>query len=79
MQDHWLVRRASVKRLCIASITLLALTVLAQIAFPVEGHFGVDGSFAFNAWYGFAACAAMILVAKLLGALPKRRDTYYDD
>jgi hypothetical protein len=79
MQDHWLVRPGTVKRLWIAFIAVLAFTVLAQIAIPVEGHFGVDASFAFNAWYGLGGCAAMILVAKLLGALLKRRDTYYDE
>jgi hypothetical protein len=79
MRDHWLVRPATVKLLWIAFIALLALTVLAQLALPVEGHFGADGSLAFNAWYGFGACAAMIVAAKLLGALLKRRDTYYDE
>lgn len=79
MQSHWLTRPATIRLLWIMLCAVLALTVLAQIAFPIEGHFGLDGSFGFNAWYGFAVCAAMILAAKLLGACLKRRDTYYDD
>jgi hypothetical protein len=31
------------------------------------------------ALFGFAACAAMVLFAKLVGAFLKRRDDYYDD
>jgi hypothetical protein len=43
-------------------------------------HFGIDGSYAFHAWYGFAVCAGMVLVSKfVVGLLLKRRDTYYDD
>jgi len=41
--------------------------------------FGIDGVFGFNAWYGFAACVALVAVAKTVGFVLKRRDTYYDD
>jgi hypothetical protein len=78
MEEHWLVRPATIRLLWRIFFLLLALTVVAQFAFPVEAHFGFDGSFGFNAWYGFAVCAAIILLAKLLGAWLKRRDVYYD-
>jgi hypothetical protein len=42
-------------------------------------HFAVEQLFAWNALYGFLACAALILVAKGLGLFLKRRDDYYDD
>jgi len=42
-------------------------------------YFAVDGSFGFGAWYGFAACVALVLVAKALGVVLKRPDTFYDD
>jgi len=42
-------------------------------------HFAVERIFGGYAIYGFAACAALILGAKALGLLLKRRDTYYDD
>jgi hypothetical protein len=46
----------------------------------VEPHpyFGLDGTFGFGAWFGFASCVALIAFAKALGALLKRPDTYYD-
>jgi hypothetical protein len=40
--------------------------------------FGLDGTFGFGAWFGFVSCIAMVAFAKALGAVLKRRDTYYD-
>jgi hypothetical protein len=41
-------------------------------------HFGLDGTFAFGAWYGFLSCIALVVLARTLGAILKRPDTYYD-
>ena len=62
-----------------AFIAVLALTVVAQVFIEVHPHFAIEQVFAWNALYGFLACAALILVAKALGLLLKRRDDYYDD
>jgi hypothetical protein len=62
-----------------AFLAVLALTALAQFAIESHPHFAVERLFAWNALYGFLACAALILLAKALGLLLKRRDDYYDD
>ncbi len=77
MELHWLVRPRTIRWLWILFLAAMAGTVVLQLVIPVEGHFGIDGSFGFNAWSGFAACAVMILVARILGVLLKRRDDYY--
>ncbi|SLN76924.1 hypothetical protein [Oceanibacterium hippocampi] len=77
-RKHWLVRRDTIRKIWIGGYALLALTVLAQFLFPVHGHFGIDDSFGFAAWYGFGTCVAMIIGAKLLGFILKRPDDYYD-
>lgn len=77
--NHWLTRPATVRLLWIVFIAVLALTVAAGFWWPGEPHFDVEGLFAFNAGYGFLVCAAMILGAKALGILLKRRDTYYEE
>ena len=77
--DHWLVRPATIRRLWQVLIAVLALTVLAQLAVEVHPHFAVESFFGFNALYGFLVCAALILGAKALGLLIKRRDDYYDE
>jgi hypothetical protein len=60
-------------------IAVLALTVAAELLIETHPHFAVERLFAFNALYGFLACAALILVAKGIGRFVKRPDTYYDD
>ena len=79
MSDHWLTRPRTVRRLWQAFIAILALTVLAELAIEAHPHFAVERLFGFNALYGFLACAVLILVAKGIGLVVKRRDTYYDD
>lgn len=79
MDEHWLTRPGSIKRLWIIFGAVLALTVLAELWISNDPHFEMERLFAFNALYGFLACAAMILVAKALGLLLKRPDTYYEE
>ena len=75
--DHWLVRPATVRLIRRVFIAVLAATVLAQLVINVKGYFGVDGWFGFGAVYGFLACLAMVLFAKLLGGFLKRDENYY--
>jgi apolipoprotein N-acyltransferase len=77
--DHWLTRPSTIKLLWIVFVFVLALTIIAGVWLTEEPHFEIERLFAFNAAYGFVVCAAMILVAKVLGVLLKRRDTYYEE
>lgn len=78
MSEHWLRRPETIRKLWIWGCGLLAVLVVLDAFIHPHVYFGIDGSFGFNAWYGFATCVAMIVVAKLLGFLIKREDTYYD-
>ena len=62
-----------------AFLAVLAMTVAAEIFIQPHPHFAVERLFAFNAAYGFLACAALILVARGIGLFIKRPDDYYDD
>ena len=77
--DHWLARPATIRKLWIALIAFLALLLAGGAAYPVHGYFGLDGTFAFAAWFGFASCVVLVLGAKALAIFLKRPDTYYDD
>jgi hypothetical protein len=79
MQTHRLPRRDDIRLLRRVGIAMLALIVAADLVVAQVPHFGVDASVAFNAWYGFSACAVLMAVAKYLGALLARRDDYYDE
>jgi hypothetical protein len=77
--DHWLSRPTTIRRLWIAFIGILALTLLAQLVFGVKGYFGVDGWFGFGALFGFGSCVLMVFGAKVLGLVLKQSDDYYYD
>jgi len=78
-QSHWLDEPRNVKRLWRGFLVVLALTVLAQLVVHLHPHFEVESVFGFHAWFGFIACAAMIVVAKVLALVLKRPDTYYGE
>ena len=75
--DHWLVRPETIRLLWKVFIAILALTVIAQAVISVKGYFGMDGWFGFGAAFGFISCLIMVLVAKGLGYVLKRDESYY--
>ena len=77
--NHWLTRLATIRKLWIGFSIVLAITVLLQSLIKVKGYFGIDSLFGFGAAFGFLSCAAMVLVAKVLGVVLKRPEDYYDD
>jgi hypothetical protein len=77
--DHWLARPGTIRLLWAAFIAILAPLVLADLLVAHHPLSSLDARFGFGAWYGFAACVALVLFAKALGAMLKRPDTYYDD
>ena len=77
--SHWLVKPTTIRLLWWVFAVILGLTVVLQFFVPIKGYFGVDGWFGFGAVFGLGSCVAMVLVAKLLGALLKKPEDYYDD
>jgi hypothetical protein len=78
MNDHWLVRPGTIRLLWMIFAVILVVTVMADMFIHHHAWFGLDGTFGFGAWFGFVSCIAMVVFAKALGAVLKRRDTYYD-
>lgn len=76
-RTHWLDEPRNVKRLWRGFLVVLALTVAAEFTVSLHPHFEIEALPGFNALYGFISCAAMIVVAKVLGFVIKRPDTYY--
>ncbi|MDH3319529.1 MAG: hypothetical protein OEO84_07530 [Betaproteobacteria bacterium] len=78
MSDHWLVRPATIRLLWRVFIGVLALTVVAEFLVAHHPHFRFEEIIGFGAWYGFLACAGMIVFAKGLAFFLKRPDSYYE-
>ncbi|MCB1488781.1 MAG: hypothetical protein KDJ88_15165 [Bauldia sp.] len=76
--DNWLVRPSTIRLLWVVFIAILALTVVADFFIDHHGTFGIDGTIGFYAWYGFVSCVVLVVGARGLGVLLKRKDTYYD-
>ena len=74
---HWLDDPRHAKLLWRLFLGVLVLTVAIGALIPLHPHFGIESSFGFYGWFGFIACAVMIVVAKGLGLLLKRPDTHY--
>ena len=78
MDDHWLTRESTIKRLWGAFAMMLVIIVLLDLVIDHHAYFGLDGTFGFGAWFGFLSCVVLIVGAKGLGSVLKRPDTYYD-
>jgi hypothetical protein len=78
MDDHWLTRASTIRRLWGVFAMVLVATVLLDLVVHHHPYFRFEGTFGFGAWFGFASCVALILAAKALGWILKRPDTYYD-
>jgi hypothetical protein len=78
-KPHWLDDPRHIRILWRAFLAALALTVAAELVVTLHPHFEVESVFGFSAWFGFAACVAMIVAAKGLGLLLKRPDDHYDE
>jgi preprotein translocase subunit SecG len=65
--------------LWIILIVVLAATLIAGVFVHSHGPDTISASLGFNAWFGFLACVALVGVSRLLGAILKRGDGYYDN
>lgn len=78
MTKPWVLKKDNIKKLWIFLYILLVFLMLIQFIFPIYGHFTIEGWLAFAAWFGFLSCVVMVVVAKILGFLVKREDSYYE-
>lgn len=72
--DHPKVRRA----LWILLYAVCGVSILPDFFTHRHPHFGFDGFVGFYAVFGFAACAVLILLAKVIGKVLKVKEDYYD-
>lgn len=75
---HWLYREENLHKIWKAGLIILALTVLGELLVHLHAYFSIAEFFGFNAIFGFFSCVAMVVFAKVLGKLVKRKEDYYD-
>lgn len=75
---YWLDRPENVARLYRGLWGMGVLLVLLDLVVNRHAEAEFDGGFGFYALYGFVACVALVLAAKLLRRVLMRREDYYD-
>jgi len=75
---NWLDRPANVTRLYRGLWGLGTLLLAADLVLHRHAEAAFDGWFGFYGVYGFAACVALVLAAKLLRRGVMRPEDYYD-
>ncbi|MHC8441631.1 MAG: hypothetical protein ACYYK0_05530 [Candidatus Eutrophobiaceae bacterium] len=60
-------------------LAALALLVVVEIFIPLHAHFSIADFFSFHALFGFGSCVLMVIGAKGLSFILKRKEDYYDD
>ena len=75
---YWLDERTNVERLVRGFYTVCLLLLLLDLFVPKHGAFAVEHLFGFYAFFGFAACVTLVLVAKQLRRVLMRSEDYYD-
>ena len=78
MKQNWFYRKYVIKKLRVSSLVILGLIVLVEFFIQLHPHFDIERLFGFYAIFGFLSCVGLIIFAKLLGFLIKRKDDYYD-
>ncbi len=83
-QKHWLYREENRRKLWLFQIAILALAIIPEFFIHHHAYFAdqgikLDAKPGFYAWYGFTTCAVMVIAAKILGVVLKRKDDYYDE
>ena len=74
----WLDHSKNVARLYRGLWVFGGLLVLADLVVHRHAETAFDGRFGFYGLYGFVACVALVLAAKLLRRVVMRREDYYD-
>ncbi|MEM9057466.1 MAG: hypothetical protein AAGD86_08315 [Pseudomonadota bacterium] len=78
-RDSGLVRPATLRRLRVTGVLLLVLIVVAGTLHGTPARFPVGDWLGFGALFGAASGLALLLIARLLGAVIGRDASYYDD
>jgi hypothetical protein len=86
MSDHetpteksWFERPRNINLMIAGLAIVCAATVVAQLFFEPHGHFTLEDSFGFQAWFGFVAFVVIVYLGRGLRLLVGRKEDYYDD
>ncbi|ANM32100.1 hypothetical protein ABI59_05575 [Acidobacteria bacterium Mor1] len=69
-----------VRRIIWILVAVSAVSVLVEVLpYHKHGHYPIETSFGFHAWYGFVCCFMLVVVAAQMRKVLMRPEDYYDD
>jgi len=75
----WFERRENVRKIIIALVVVCVVLVLAEFFYTNHHpHFGIESSFAFQAWFGFVTFVVIVFLGRFLRLIVSRPEDYYD-
>ena len=75
----WFERPENVRKMIIALGVICAGLVAAEFFYTNHHpHFGIESSFAFQAWFGFVTFVVIVFMGRLLRLVVSRPEDYYD-
>lgn len=78
-QPSWFERPEVIRKLIVILVVVCIGLALADLFYTnPHPHFGVESSFAFQAWFGFAAFVVIVFLGRLLRPIVSRPEDYYD-
>lgn len=77
-KKYWLDDPHNVKKIVYTLYTVCALLLGADLLYDKHTYFGFENWFGFFGLFGFIACCCLVLVAKVVRKLLKRKEDYYD-
>lgn len=75
---HWLDDSRNVRKVVIALGLACGVSVIANWAHAIHGHFEWEGWFGFHAVFGFVMFFLLVLAGKYLRKILMRPEDYYD-
>ncbi len=75
---YWLDKPQNVNRIIYCLFAACAFFLLIDFVLPRHGVFPFEAWPGFYAWYGLIGCIGLVLAAKLMRHVLKRREDYYD-
>ncbi len=77
-KKYWLDQTKNINTIVYVLYAACAALMLVDLFYHKHGHFTFEHWFGFYAWFGFIACVVIVISAKFLRLIIKRKEDYYD-
>ena len=77
-RTHWLDHPKHVNKIVYTLFSVCAALCAADLVYHKHAHFDFEHWFGFYGFFGFVSCVGLVLAAKILRVILKRKEDYYD-